>query len=223
LETEINRLSEILPELVDEAERRLASRVRQNSIVMYFDFPGPVRAPCGQYLLYFVEFLRDLGVEATAELKQEAGQVLFAVTPADATEALVNIRTALETYLQLAASPIRDTTEGETAIEVQKLTANIYHLKGQLMLARAVLQTRDAMLEAKDASIQAQQVTIERLLAVDVFADSQRRGAHESLDGNKEELLDGIVVITKYEGRGFELDLPEVFRRFRAMFRKGDS
>ena len=216
LETEINRLSGILPELVDEAERRLASRVRQNSIVMYFDFPEPVRAPCGQYLLYFVEFLRDLGVEATAELKQEAGQVLFAVTPADATQALANIRTALETYLQLAASPIRDTTEADTSIEVQKLTANILHLKGQLMLTNAVLQ-------AKDATIQAQQVSIERLLPGDVFIDSLRRRAHECLDANKEELLDGIVVITKYEGKGFQLDLPEVFRRLRAMFRKGNS
>jgi hypothetical protein len=220
LQTEINRLSEILPEFVDEAERRLISRVRQNSLVMYFDFPEQVRAPCEQYLLYFVEFLRDLGVEARTELKEEAGQVLFAVTPVDANQALSNIRTALVTYLELASSPLHDSNDAETAIEVQKLTANIHHLKGQIMLASAMLQARDAMLEAKDATIQAQSVTIERLLPADVFVDSLRTVYPGNPEGDKEKLLDGMVAITKYEGKGFQVDLPEIFRRLRAMFRR---
>jgi hypothetical protein len=36
--------------------------------VTFFDFPEPVKVPCQQYLLYFVQFLKDVGVEATAEL-----------------------------------------------------------------------------------------------------------------------------------------------------------
>lgn len=221
LESEIDRFSKILSELVGEAERMLTSRLRQNSIVLYFDFPEQARSPCQQYLLYFVEFLRDLGVEASAELRQEAGQVLFAVTPKDATEALSNIRIALETYLELASSPIRDTSQPGTAIEAQKLAANIHHLKGQLMLASAVLQARDVMLEAKDATIQAQRVTIDRLLTGDVFIDSLRNISPRKPEEDKEELLDGIVAIKKYEGKGFEVDLPEIFRRLGAMFRKG--
>ena len=49
----------------------------------YFEFPDAVRVPCEQYLLYFAQFLRDLGVEASSELRHEVGMVLFSVTPTD--------------------------------------------------------------------------------------------------------------------------------------------
>jgi hypothetical protein len=68
-------------------------------------FPPAIRTACEQYLLYFVQFLEDLGVSATAEIKEDAKRVLFSVTPTDGCAALQQIREALEVYLKLPEMP----------------------------------------------------------------------------------------------------------------------
>jgi hypothetical protein len=101
-------------------------------------------------------------VEADASIKHEARQVLFSVTPNDGAEALDRIREALDVYLRLPDSldfSAQAPSYGDIA--VQQLQANIYHLKGQLMLASAVLQARDAQIEA----LQLSNFTYQQLLA----------------------------------------------------------
>lgn len=197
----------------EEVERALASRLRNDSVAMSFDFPEEVKVPCEQYLLYFVQFLRDLGVGATSELKHEAGQVLFTVTPTDTRQALDKIRTALEIYMRLPSSPVSNLSGADSEVAIQRLVANIYHLKSQLALSQAMLQ-------AKDATIQAHQLTIsnqQRLLNGEIIIESLRDVTPQPGE-DKEELLGGMFAITKYEGKGFELNLPEIFRRLRKLF-----
>lgn len=88
IEGEIRRLIEVSQQLHESTERSLASKFRTDSLVMNFDFPDEVKAPCEQYLVYFGEFLRDSGVKANASVTHEAGQILFTVTPDDKTQAL---------------------------------------------------------------------------------------------------------------------------------------
>jgi len=109
------------------------------------NFPPAVRTACEQYLLYFVQFLEDLGIKASAELKEDAQRVLFSVTPANGASALEQIRQALEIYLGLPAMPDFSSAEGQYQnLAVQQLHANILHLQSQLTLARATLQAKDA-------------------------------------------------------------------------------
>jgi hypothetical protein len=209
---EVHRHSAELNRLHELTIQSLTANLRSDSVVMHFDFPEEVRVPCEQYLLYFVQFLKDIGVEATAELEHQAGQVLFAVTPTDKDEALDNIRAALDTYLQLAASPVNVASVLSTEIEVQRLSANIQHLQGQLTLAHAVLQ-------AKDATIQLQQTTIaqqRQMLTGEIVLESMKDVTPKPKD--TEEVLGGLAEITKYEGKGFNLNLPEAFRRLRQLF-----
>ena len=129
---EIARRSEVLLRLHKQVEAALVSAQTGNSLSVGFDFPEHVRVPCEQYLLYFVEFLRDLGVEATSDLTHDVGRVLFTVTPANTHQALDKIRAALEVYLRLPSSPVSESHESRNEISVQKLTANLHHLRGQL-------------------------------------------------------------------------------------------
>jgi hypothetical protein len=39
-------------------------------------------------------------------------------------------------------------------------------------------------------------------------------------DKDKEYLFGGIVVIKKYEGKGFDIDFSELFRKLRDLFKK---
>jgi hypothetical protein len=213
IQAEAVRHSGILTQLHETTVASLMSRLRQDSVVTYFNFPEEVRVPCEQYLLYFVQFLKDLGVEATAELQHEAGQVLFAVKPVNREGALDSIRTALNIYLQLPSNPISDSPGVEYEIAVQRLAANIEHLRGQIRLARAELRLAEA-------TIQTQQVTINQLIGDDVISESMKDITPRPKDKDKEYLFGGIVVIKKYEGKGFDIDFSELFRKLRGLFKK---
>lgn len=209
---EARKHSGVIRRIHDLTEASLRSKLSQDSVVMHFDFPEEVRVPCEQYLLYFAQFLRDLGVEADTALTHEAGQVLFTVTPADKQTALDKIRTALKTYLQLPANP--STADGsivEYEIAAQRLAANVDHLKGQLRLAHAELRLAGA-------TVRAQQVTIDRLLSDDVMAESLKDVTPKPKDEDREDLLGGTVALTKTNWKGVEFNLPEIFRRLRRLF-----
>jgi hypothetical protein len=214
----LKRCEQIVCDLNEAVEKSLREKTYGNAIVTYFNFPSEVKVACEQYLLFFVDFLRDMGIEAKADIQEKTGEVLFVVAPNDKRTALEKIRLALEIFLQLPAEQIEvSPVLSEDAISIQRLSANIHHLKSQLMLAQALLQT-------KDATIQAQQTTIEyqqRLLSGEVVLDSMRNREKESAD--KEDLLGGAVAITKYEGKGFEINLPELFRRLRQYFGREET
>jgi hypothetical protein len=187
------------------------SQKDKHSVEIVLDLPPDVRVACEQYLLYFVQFLKDLGVEAISELKHDAGQVLFSVTPADKDEALDKIRAALEVYLCLPSGKLA--VASNDPVEIQRLSANVFHLQGQLMLAQATIQH-------KDAAIQLQQVTIQQLLlAENVITQSVVDITPKKVE-DKEEFLGGAFALTQYEDKGVVINFAEIFRKLRGLFRK---
>jgi hypothetical protein len=93
-------------EAIEQALVNLDQRHRSESLITTFDFPAPYRSACEQYLMYFAQFLRDLGMEANVEVREDAHRSLFSVTPLDQTIALANVRDALDAFLTLPTSPI---------------------------------------------------------------------------------------------------------------------
>ncbi|MCU0532712.1 MAG: hypothetical protein MUD14_02210 [Hydrococcus sp. Prado102] len=210
--SEIKQAYEILRELHNKIVRNLVSKLRGDSVVMYFDFPEEVKTPCEQYLLYFVRFLRDLGIESTAELKEDAGQVLFSVTPTNKRDALDKIYDALRIYLCLPSSHLISPSV-EYDIAIQRLSANIDNLNAQLRLAYAEVQY-------KNATIQAQQFLIENqrreLNSKNIF-ESSRITTTQERNEEKEELIRGFS-ITKYKNNWLEIDLPDLIRQLKRFF-----
>ena len=166
IKDEIDKLQSIYHACHQEAIKNLTSAPRISPIEVVLDLPAEVKVACKQYLLYFVQFLSDLGIEANSEIRDEAGQVLFAVMPKDKDEALDKIRGALEVYLCLPSGKLA--ASGNEPIEIQRLTANILHLQSQLMLAQATIQHKDAAIQFQQATIQRQQF----LLAENVITQS---------------------------------------------------
>jgi hypothetical protein len=191
-------------------EASLRAKLQEDSVVLKFDFPEEVRVPCEQYLLYFAQFLRDLGVQADTALIHEAGQALFTVTPEDKEQALDNIRAALDVYLHLPSSPVSDA--GGNDIAVLRLNSELQSLQSKLSLARAELQM-------KDAAIQLQRVTIAQLTGEIVF-ESLKNVTPTPKDKDKEELLGDIVSLVPLKGKGFEVNLPELLRKLKQLFKR---
>jgi hypothetical protein len=204
--------------LLAEAERRLAESTRKHSLVALFDFPPEVRTPCEQYLLYFVEFLKDLGIEAEADITHQAGRVLFSVTPNSGLEALDNIREALDIYLHLPqAANLHDTALARNP-SVGKLVAAVKYLQGQVSLAEAEVELRDATIGRLRSTVETQR----RHLAETVMQDSFRGAAPEATD--REDIITDLVYVKPVEIRGaVGVDLPELLRRAKRLFRRDEG
>lgn len=134
---------------VDVVDRAMVADIEKRAVITYFEFPDEVSTACEQYLLYFVQFLKDLGIEAQASIKHHAHEVLFSVTPLDETQALDAIRAALDAYIQIPSNPEFATeARQQSDIAVQQLHAQVLHLQSQLMLSGAVLQASQATIQA---------------------------------------------------------------------------
>ena len=185
-----------------------------DSIAVLFDFPEEVRVPCEQYLLYFGQFLRDLGIQATSDLSHEAGQVLFTVTPKDSRTALDKVRAALSVYLRLPSSPVGDASHDEIA--VQRLESTVLRLQGDLRLASAELQAKATTIEAQQLIIQTQKGLLNGEIVMNSIKD-----VTPSAD-DKEKLLGGIVALATYKEKGVEVNLAELYRKLKGVFKDRD-
>lgn len=195
-----------IQEIYDQTTAFLTSTVNKESLAVFFDFPESISVACEQYLLYFGQFLHDLGVRAETALTHEAGQVLFTVTPTEQREALDKIKDALNLYLELPSSPISD--HPNESIAVQRLESTVLRLRSDLKLAAAELQ-------AKDATIKAQNLTI-GILNGDVLVNSMKEMTPKPED--KEQVIPGIVALSTYKEKGVEINLGEMFRRLKKFF-----
>lgn len=215
LEGEIEYWTEAVKPIIRSARVSLSAEAEKNTLVTLFDFPPSISTACEQYLLYFVQFLRDLGIEAGASIKHEARQVLFSVTPSDGAEALDRIREALNDYLSLPDSPeFAAQAPGYGDIAVQQLQANIFHLKGQLAISGAVLQAKNAQIKA----LQLSNFTYQQLLANQQQVATIPLLPAGTSDADAEPLVPGVIHVTKYEGKGFTVNLPELLRRLKRRF-----
>lgn len=176
-----------------------------NKVIEYFNFPEEIKIACSQYLQYFYEFLKDVGIKAKVDLEeQDSGEILFSINPEDKDEALENIRLTLDVYLRLPASKI-DTSVSDIA--VQALNAQIFHLKGQLALAFATMQQ--------------QQLTIQNLelkpFSPDILVISQSGN-----EKDKEPLLGGIIKVGEAElaEGALTINLPALLRWLKKKFGK---
>ncbi|CAN5127934.1 hypothetical protein BH20ACI1_BH20ACI1_25750 [soil metagenome] len=187
-------LSKYLLAFIDTHNKTIAlleNNTVKDSILKLFNFPQDLKVSCEQYLLFFIQFLRDLGINATSSLREEAGKVLFSVTPTDDIEGLDKIREALAIYLNLPASPIvyddsfaamRLQQQIENLQHSQKMTAReIRAGERELLLAQTVIEQQDNVIRQKDTTIEQQNRIIEKITSPTIIMDSLE---------NKEELVE---------------------------------
>jgi hypothetical protein len=194
----------IVAKFVELAVSEASKRISRDAVVAFFKFPPDVSTACQQYLLYFIQFLRDLGIDATADIHEEAHRVLFMVTPETGREALEQVQEALTIYLSLPTRSDLQTAAAGDDVAIAQLRANVLHLRSQLALAAAVVRTKDAQIEALELS----NYQYRQLLALP-STDSPKGGE----DQDSIEVMGGMVKVVPYKGKGFELNLPALLRK----------
>ena len=198
IKEELSEYLDFIEKLYNQTAQKLEAKNREDTILTFFNFPENLKNSCEQYLLYFAKFLRDLGIYATSNLKEEAGKVLFSVMPTDDIKALDKIREALAIYLNLPASPIvyddsfaamRLQQQIENLQHSQKMTAReIRAGEREMLLAQTVIEQQDNLIRQKDTTIEQQNRIIEKITSKSIMMDSVE---------NKEEfeqIYDGVRI-----------------------------
>jgi hypothetical protein len=218
----INIVTELAPFLlrvINDARRRLASSVRGDALVSYFRFPQETSVASQQYLLYFVEFLRDLGIQATAELKEDARHVLFSVTPASGSQALDRIREALHVYLNLPGSNEAKTALAENHdVAALQLRFQVSSLEAQMDLMRGAVQFRDATIDL----LKLENFQLRQAVLVPVEREI-RQLPGEKQTGKTEDVFDGLVTVKTIETKMVDINAGELVRRLKRMFSRTDD
>jgi len=213
-EEEIQRWIPVLQEIMNDVHDQLIANTAGNSISQAFRFPAHIATACEQYLIYFGQFLSDIGIEAAVDLSHASDHLLFRVTPKDSKQALEAIRSALNEYLQLPSDPLLQSnliTSNEIA--VLQYQANVAHLQSQLTLAQAINQAKDATIQALQlANYQLEQIsiTVPRLPNPTSKAESK---------SDSEELIDGVLSVKKTEIKGIVVHWPEIVRKLKRRFK----
>ena len=203
IDTEIEKVLEVLNLHISKTEDKLNDYINQNSVSILLEFPKEINTACKQYLIYFAQFLADIGIMANTDIREQANKTLFTVTPINDKEALNKIREALNVFLHAPSLENFDIQISDNMdISVMQWAANVSHLKGQLMLAGAVIQ-------AKGETIKALQLSNYQLEQKQII-----KGKSE----NDEKILYGIVTIKEYDGKWFKIDFPKILKQLRRRF-----
>lgn len=204
----------ILLSIEAEAIAQLVAAEHADSLITSFHFPSAISTACEQYLLYFVQFLADLGIQADAEVQHKAAEVLFRVTPAEGREALERVREALDAYLRLPTDPsFAVVAAQEHDLAVRQLEANVFHLQGQLSIARAVLQAKDAQIEALELS----NFRLRQISGGEVQTRGQG-GVPAGGEEDTEAIIPGVVSVKEVEKGGLVFHAPEILRKLKRRF-----
>ncbi|HEX8317703.1 hypothetical protein [Longimicrobium sp.] len=101
-----------------------------------------------------------------------------------------------------------------------QLQANIHHLKGQITLLKAVASANRAEIRALDAENQALSLAnYQYQQVIAAAAEANRLVSLPKSDSEStaedEPILGGMVTLTQLEGKGFKVNLPEIFRKLK--------
>jgi hypothetical protein len=196
----------------EHAQDQNAESSLAKSVLMRFELPDEVKIACSRYLLYFVELLKDLGVDATFDLREKGGEVTFIVTPTSTQTALDYLTIALEAYLYLPSARIQESEKSYSQDEtVLRLISKIRELQSELAYA--------------DATILAQQRTIDaqsQLSNGTVLIDGLKEIKPEPKDRDVATMFGGFVEIDSIEYKGFAFKLGKLINYVKDLKRLSD-
>lgn len=180
-------------------------RINQPNLSKTFTFPPEIQSACRQYLQYFAEFLKDIGINAETNIESKAHETLFTVIPESGEEALDKIKEALQVYLMLPESPEFESVAAEfTDVGVHQLVSQVHFLRSQLALGKSMIQMKDATIET---------------LRLTNYQQKEIIQSHQKEVKNEEELAGGLIKATEVKVKGFTFDLPELLRRIKRKFK----
>tara|TARA_R110001583_G_scaffold187868_1_gene349429 strand:+ start:77 stop:1201 length:1125 start_codon:yes stop_codon:yes gene_type:complete len=203
-----------LNDSVKLAEDKVAVGGFINKVVAKFSFTDKNQQAITAYLLYFIEFLSDLGIETESEINKENGNLLFSIEPKNKENALHKISEALSFYLKLPTVNISEVSDSDydpiVQLKFEKLKSEIERLKSNQRINEALLRYQDSLLintsnEKSVSIIESQQNTPTDALTY-IYTDDKKQ--------DKKEFLSGGIKLGVFKKAGVEIDLSALISHF---------
>ncbi len=204
LQNAIDELELHLKNLFDKTNKALLRKIDDDSLITFFQFKDSASIASKQYLIYFAQFLADLGIDADTELTQQAHKTLFKVIPKDKNQSLQQIKEALDVYLAasgMEAAKLNSLVAESNDIAIQQWLATISHLQAQLHLANAIISAKDAESQyLRETNLHYKN---QLLLSAPV---------PENTTTEKVEVIPGIVSVSQYDGNGITINIARLVK-----------
>ncbi|WP_192021646.1 hypothetical protein [Shewanella sp. WPAGA9] len=198
----LNETSELVTSLISTAKKNLKNK--GNKVLIELKLEPEVRSPCEQYLMYFSQFLEDLGIQAKSEITHHNELTFFSVIPDNKEHALSVIADCLASYLSLPTElEVHKNIVVPQDVALMQLEANIMHLRSQLMLANSII-------EAKDTSIHNLKLTNEQY----------KMSIPVNNCPKQESLVGDLVKVKEYQGKLISIDTPQILRNLKRILRR---
>ena len=183
---EVNEAIEWLNKCYLEAENIMHDSVKSEVFTKLFDFPPEYRNICSQYLVWFGEFLKNLGIEANVSTKNSGTQTALIVTPDNCPELLENIEKLFYQYIELPYVELLPPQGNLTPQEIyayQSAVMQVQHLQTQIQMKDSVIASYEATNTNLVAQIKEQS---SKLLLIDSLKED-----------NKISLFGGLIEINQ--------------------------
>ena len=169
-------------------EQRLLKSKSAHLLVKLFNFPQQYEVICSQYLLWFGELLKSLGIDASVSTENKNGQTFLSIEPKDNTALTSEIEKALYLYLSL---PYSEYLPAETTKDNLIAKVEFQQLQHQVQMFQQQIEVKNSLLEMKSVTNEA--------LKKDLEAAKDKVLLLESLKDNKLELLGGALALDEYK------------------------
>ncbi|WP_405120376.1 hypothetical protein [Pseudomonas leptonychotis] len=195
-------VTKYLLEIQNEAYESIYSQDTTHKIIARFSFKPEFQNSCSRYILYFIEFLRDMGIEANSDLKKKGLETLFTIEPLSKDTSLKNIKDALGIYLSLpeidSALPENKNLDPIVEFKIEKLSAEILSLKSNNRIQEALLKIQSEKID----NLSNKFLTLEAKTPLNGLQSVTTQGVTE----NKDVFLGGAIKLGKFQKLGIEFD-----------------
>jgi hypothetical protein len=154
----VAELTQLLNSHYDDSINELTQKNSEGVFVKLFDFPPEYKNIYSQYLMWFGEFLKNIGIEANVSIQQENGETAVIVSPKDNIELLNEIEKLFYQYLQL---PYVEVLPPQRAMSIQEQHTFMI-VKQQVQFLEMQVQTKDTLLLHNNATISSLNTTVAR-------------------------------------------------------------
>jgi len=174
-----------------EAHKILIEQSKDDVFIKIFEFPAEYKNICSQYLIWFGEFLQNLGLDANVSTEQSKNQTQLIVSPNECPELLTEIEKLFYQYLSL---PYAELLPPESNLTPQELHA--------YQAVKMQVQHLQTQVQMKDSVIASYQATNTNLINKISEKDSELMLINSLKEDNKFEVFGGILKVNKVQKFG---------------------
>ncbi|MFQ1653312.1 hypothetical protein ACK378_09830 [Aeromonas veronii] len=185
---EIERFAHVARLKLTELEKELLMNVKSELIVKIFKFPIGYEVICSQYVLWFGELLKHIGINADVSTENKEGYTFLTITKNDESAFKENIEKALYLYLSLPYSdhiPVNQIKNDiESKIFIQSLQQQVMFFTQQCDIKSSIIELQNISNGKLQEQLQSAKEKISLL---------------ESLQNDRLDLFDGTISLVEYK------------------------